>query len=404
MLKSLVTLFVCLLSQNRFFVNLFKTSKLALLEYIKDQLLFYNSVTLPGLGSFEIRRTSAVIKGKKIVPPGANIIFNQEKSLDDKILSNSIAAAEEISLEEAGQKVLECIDLILFALNKDEVYIFEGFGKLFRDSENVIRFEKDPDFKIEFESFGLESFELDPIEELLQENRPIESENTTEQAENKSGKSISEVKAKTFVPVETPELAEVDAVENEYTSEKSLNTSIPKETKNNRGIFWILTGAVIVILISFVLISLSTDLLDNKTFSIFNANQDEKTGLFPEDDNWDLESSLNSDLGEAIDSMTLQENALTIQETSAPEVQTIQPSGEYLEYHIIAGSFKDKVNAGIMQQALTEKGYPALVIQQGDNLYRVSAISFKDKEEGLRELDQFKDKTKNNAAWLLSLK
>jgi nucleoid DNA-binding protein len=383
---------------------LFKTSKLALLEYIKDQLLFYNSVTLPGLGSFEIRRTSAVIKGKKIVPPGANIIFNQEKSLDDKILSNSIAAAEEISLEEAGQKVLECIDLILFALNKDEVYIFEGFGKLFRDSENVIRFEKDPDFKIEFESFGLESFELDPIEELLQENRPIESENTTEQAENKSGKSISEVKAKTFVPVETPELAEVDAVENEYTSEKSLNTSIPKETKNNRGIFWILTGAVIVILISFVLISLSTDLLDNKTFSIFNANQDEKTGLFPEDDNWDLESSLNSDLGEAIDSMTLQENALTIQETSAPEVQTIQPSGEYLEYHIIAGSFKDKVNAGIMQQALTEKGYPALVIQQGDNLYRVSAISFKDKEEGLRELDQFKDKTKNNAAWLLSLK
>jgi nucleoid DNA-binding protein len=377
---------------------------LALLEYIKDQLLFTNTVTLPGLGSFEILKTASVIKGKKITPPGVLIVFNTEKSLDNKILAKSIAAAEEISLEEASQKVLEYIDLILFALNKGEDYVFEGFGKLYRDSENVFRFEKDPEFKIDFESFGLESFELDPIEELLHENNAVETAIEAKQISENSNKQDFQkivIKEEALKNQKMPELVESDT---EAEKEKVLQSSSVKETKNNRSLFWILTGAVIVILISFVLISLSTNLLDNKGFSIFNSSQGDETGLFPEDDNWDLESSLNGDLGEAIDSMTLQENALTINESSEPEVQTAEISGEYMEYHIIAGSFKDKENAGILQQTLTEKGYPALVIQQGDNLYRVSAISFKDKDQGLKELDQFKIKTKNNAAWLLSLK
>jgi nucleoid DNA-binding protein len=155
---------------------LFKTSKLALLEYIKDQLLFKESVTLPGLGSFEIRKNASYIQGKKIIPPIAKIVFNPDKSLDDGSLAKSIAAAEDTSQEEAGQKVLEYIDEILFALNKGEEFVFEGFGKIYRDSDNVFRFDKDPAYQIEFESFGLESFELDPIEDLLQKEKTTESE------------------------------------------------------------------------------------------------------------------------------------------------------------------------------------------------------------------------------------
>ena len=57
-----------------------------------------------------------------------------------------------------------------------------------------------------------------------------------------------------------------------------------------------------------------------------------------------------------------------------------------------------------MQKSLTRMGYQAVVIKQGDQLYRVSAISFRDKEKGLRELEIFRNRTKNHAAWLLGLK
>ncbi|MCB9012676.1 MAG: HU family DNA-binding protein [Bacteroidales bacterium] len=370
---------------------------MALIEYIKDQLLFNESLTLPGLGSFEIRKKSSRIKGNKISPPSATVFFNQENSLDDGKLAKALANAEEISQDEAAQKVLEFIDEILFALNKGEKFPLEGFGTLFRDEENVLRFEKDPSFNVGVESFGLESFEIDPIEESTEDIAPVEEFTKKEElhasAEVKEEKP-SKIKHESGAIIPPPQ----------------IDPPSPKELKSSRSLFWILTGAIIVILISFVLVKMTTNLLDGPGMSIFSHGQDDKTGLFPEDENWDLESSLNSDLGDAIDSMTMQENALSIKETKAPEEKivvlepkTVNPS-EYKEFHIIAGSFKDKVNAGILQQELTEKGYPAVVIQQGDKLYRVSAMSFSDKNAGLQELQKFKQKTKNNAAWLLSLK
>lgn len=380
---------------------MFKTITLALLEYIKDQLLFNDTVTLPGFGSFEIKKTASSIKGKKIVPPGVQIIFDPQKSKDDKILAKSISEAEDISLDEASQKVLEYIDLILFALNKSEAYIFEGFGTLTRDSENIFKFEKDPNYKVDYESFGLESFELDPIESIP------EVETVLPETENKKDAEIQAptktVKPKPIVATEAHEPVEKVHSKPEKVGEMAGEAHPPKENKNSKGLFWILTGAIIVILISFVIIKMGTNLLDNKGLTIFN-NEQSSSAEFPEDENWDMESALDSELGEVIDSMTTQENALSIESDSESIAEPEAVVNEYLEFHIIAGSFKDKINAGILQQSLTEKGYPALVIQQGDNLYRVSAISFHDKEQGIKELENFKKNTKNNAAWLLKLK
>jgi nucleoid DNA-binding protein len=373
---------------------LFKTSKLALLEYIKNQLLFNDSVTLPGLGSFEIRKTASSIQDKIIVPPTAQVIFNPGKTMDDGSFAKSIADAEEISQEEAAQKLLEYIDEILFALNKGEEYIFPGFGKLYRDSENVFRFDKDTDYKIEFESYGLESFELDPVEEMLKQVKDSDTEKTSNTAQT-IDKQIS-LKEKTEKITVQNDLGKI--------KEPIQKNPLPVENTSNRSIFWILTGAVIVILISFVIIRMTTDLLDGTGLQVFNSEQSDKPEIFSEDENWDVDSTLAGDLGEAIDSMTMQENALNMQETIEPQDINVSGTSEYAEFHIIAGSFKDKEKAGILQQELTLQGYPALLIQQGDQLYRVSAMSFKDKNKGLEELSRFKQKTRNNAAWLLGLK
>jgi hypothetical protein len=356
------------------------------------------------LGSFELRKKASRIQGKKIIPPSVQIIFNSERSLDDGRLAKNIASAEDISQEEAGQKVLEYIDDILFALNKGEAYVFEGFGKLYRDSENVFHFEKDPDYQVGIESFGLESFELDPIEDSLENENQAVTTNEVNQSVGKGAKQPAKNKGvSTSAPVEK-EMPEKYQPEPTDSAEDGHLVTPAKDNRNNRNIVWILTGAVMVILVSFVLIRMTTDLLDGPGLSFFKSGQTDEKDLFPEDENWNLESSLNGELGEAIDSMSKQENALALKETSEPQNVTFTENTGYKEFHIIAGSFKDKEKAGILQQSLTEKGYPALVIQQGDQLYRVSAISFKDKEKGLQELSRFKQKTKNNAAWLLGLK
>jgi nucleoid DNA-binding protein len=362
---------------------------LSLLEYIKDQLLFNDSVTLPGLGSFEIRRISSKISGKKIMPPGLGIVFNTENSLDDGSLAKSIAGGEEIPVEEAGQRVLELVDEILFALNKGEEFVFKDFGVLYRDEENVFRFEKDPAFRIDYESYGLEAFELDPDEEpSVRELSPEEN-------------IPSQVTAETVTIPVSPAVETTQ--EPEEKQEKPEIHTVPTVKKANRSLVWILTGAAVIILISFIIVSLATDLLDGKGTSLIEFRQD-KTGVFPEDDHWDVDSKLNPELGEAIDSLTSQENALLPEQSKEPVRTPAVTPKNYAEYHIIAGSFKDREKAGIMQQSLTQMGYPALVIKQGDHLYRVSAMSFKDKEAGLRELDVFRKKTRNHAAWLLELK
>jgi len=381
-----------------FFINLFKTSTLALLEYIKDQLLFNDTVTLPGLGSFAIRKTASHIQGRKIMPPSVQVVFDKGKSFDDGVLAKSVAAAEDISQEEAVQKVLEYIDDILFALNKGEEYVFVGFGKLYRDSENVFRFEKDPSYKVDFESYGLESFELDPVEELL------DKENNAELPDKTIQEDVSAVVEPIVTPTESERVSTVEVIggaEEAFVTADTLPP--PTENKNNRSILWVLTGAVMVILVAFVLVKMTTDLLDGPVFSVFNSEKNDKSDYFPENEDWDLESALNGELGEAIDSMTSQENALTLPETPDNQNNIPAETSEYKEFHIIAGSFKDKENAGLLQQSLSEKGYPALVIQQGEKLYRVSALSFKEKEKGLQELSRFKQVTKNNAAWLLGL-
>lgn len=381
---------------------MFKISKLAILEYIKDQLLFNDSVTLPGLGSFEVVKSPSEIRGNKMIPPTARVIFNPEKTLDDKVLSGIISENEDITGDEASQKVLEFIDEVIFALNKGEAYQLEGFGKLYRDAENVYRFEKDPSYQLASESYGLESFELDPFEENEMKtadnvgviNKPVSDEASKSSPENTKKPVSGTKKAK----------AEKVPVQNETILQKGSEVPPPVENKNSHNIFWILAGVVMVILVSFFVLKMTTNLLDGTGLSVFKSGHNPGKDLFPEENNWDMETALDNDLGETIDSMTEQENALAPDDAAEPVQDQPAETSEYTEYHIIAGSFKDKENAGILQQQLTEKGYPALVIQQGEQLYRVSAISFKEKEKGLQELEHFKLKTKNNAAWLLGLK
>jgi nucleoid DNA-binding protein len=340
---------------------------LALSEYIKDQLLFNGRVTLPGLGSLELVKESARVKGKKIIPPGTWIVFNSEHSKDDGKLAQSLASAEEIDTEEARQKVLEFIDEIVFCLNKGEAFVFEDLGRLFKDNDNTFQFEKNESFVIDFDSFGLESFELEPLEEDV-------------------------------VPVESKPQSQSQP----QPQSQPVNSGVTD--KNNRNIFWILCGAVVVILTGFIVLKMTTNVFDNASFKLFNFGERDSLFTSFEAGKPETNKAISGELEEKLDSKSKMENALVPDEKVKDKIPIIPvPTREYKEFHIIAGSFKDTTHAQKLALELTMKGYHAVIIEQGNNLYRVSAQSFKDKEAGLKELPRFRGQTKNNAAWLLGL-
>lgn len=317
------------------------------------------------------------MKGKKIIPPGSVIIFNQEISLDDGKLAQSIASAGDTDIEEAKQKVLELVDKIVFSLNKGETFIFEGIGSLYKDENNVIRFENDPGLMMDFDSYGLESFELESVEEEIpKETTKSESDNETEAPASKEYS----------VP---------------YFQERNKTISHPEvpEKRTRSGLLlYVFSFLVFLIAVLFILWC-RTDILDEVYYNTFCKPRKDSVNLLTGDKNIPSE-----DLKIKPDSSAGRDNtADRAEKETVPLNKVTSKASGYKEYHIIAGSFKDTTNALLLARELTMQGYPVIIIEQKNNLYRVSAMSFRDKESGLKELTSFRGKTKNNAAWLLEL-
>jgi cell division septation protein DedD len=365
---------------------------LKLHEYIKDLLLFREKLVLPGLGSLELHREPAKIRGKKLLAPSVAVIFNQDNKMDDGILSMKLAEAEEIDPEEARQRVLEFTDAVLFNLNKGEAYTITGVGSLEADENNTILFKKDNDFVVDFDSFGTESFELDPLISEEAEPQPSTEEKRSEVAKDK--------------PVAKPEEPQVKTENNQPKPEPAEKESpdLTDARRKNRNTLWVLAGAVAVILSAFVIVALTTDFFTNDFNLKFFQNPPSEELIiddnFPETGEDEEFDQLIQSLREDIDSATDPANALDPGEIMD---ETVLPATVKTEYHIIAGSFKTYENAKELQESLSAGGYRSLVLEKGDGIFRVSVQSFTDKNTALKELDNFRRQKGMSGAWVLSL-
>jgi SPOR domain/CCDC81-like prokaryotic HU domain 2/CCDC81-like prokaryotic HU domain 1 len=348
---------------------------LAISNYIRETLLFYNSAVLPGFGAFEIVNESAEVKAGSMKPPKPMLVFNKENTLNDNILSSKIVEAEDVSSEEAHQKIQEFIDEIRFSLNKRESFVIEGVGVLSQDENNVYHLEKDVSLNIDLENYGLDSFELDPSAE---EEPSIEK---VVKAEKKMETPV--VKKQEEIPVPSEEVK-----------------------KQNRNTVWVLSGSVVVVLLAFIIIALTTDLFDNNLgiSKLFNDKENvletDQSYTSIDENDFDFDEMVN-ELEGNIDSMTSMENALDFTNSEAVNEAS---DNVYAEYHLICGSFSSKKNAESLSQQLTLQGFPAIVIDRGDGFYRVSAISYRDKQQALTELFKFRKRKDMKNAWLLGLK
>ena len=390
-------------------------------EYIRDLLLFNEQVIFPGFGTLEIKKEPAKLSGTKMSPPASVLRFNPELKRDDGLLSAKVSQAEELDETEAREQVLEYIDSIIFTFNKGEQFEIGGVCTLFQDEDNNIIVTRDPELNLEHDSFGLETLELDSEADMEVMSSPEEEpvEKTTEPATEPIPEVVKPPVTET-TSTEAPVFEEKTMDEPETKTIITDDAGIPPADheyggyvfdgggKRNKNTVWILSGAIVVVLTALVIMTLKTDMLDG-TFDIGSIFKSSDTIMQVDDDfstisEGDSEfDNMVSELDSELDTATTMQHAMAPLET-AGKTENVKPPALSGEYHIIAGSFKDKENAVQLQKDLTMEGFQCNIIERGDGYYRVSAISFRDKQTALRKLDDFRKIKGMNKAWVMALR
>ncbi len=67
--------------------------------------------------------------------------------------------------------------------------------------------------------------------------------------------------------------------------------------------------------------------------------------------------------------------------TERTEKVNVVDGGTMNTYNVVVGSFRQRTNAYSQRDRLIEDGYPALVVQNAEGMYRVIACSFATREE-----------------------
>ena len=151
----------------------FETMQLS--QYISNLLYRYECVVVPGFGAFLTHKIPASIHqpSNTFYPPKKRLSFNGQLQSNDGVLANHIAESEQISYENAIDKITKQVVSLEQRLKKDETVILPNIGELKRTKKGQLLFE--PYYSINYltESFGLSPFVSPEISKFSDNKAPI---------------------------------------------------------------------------------------------------------------------------------------------------------------------------------------------------------------------------------------
>jgi hypothetical protein len=130
-----------------------------------ERLLFHNdTVVLPGLGAFLTQDAPSSIDyaGGTVAPPSKILIFNDNLTTDDGLLTYELVQEKGISDQEAKAWVDERIAAIMTQLNQREIVQLPGIGRLYKNYVQRIQFLPDA-ANFSRENFGLPPLQFSPL-------------------------------------------------------------------------------------------------------------------------------------------------------------------------------------------------------------------------------------------------
>jgi hypothetical protein len=368
-------------------------------------------VIIPDFGAFIIRQ-----KEPKIV------VFNEFLRYNDGLLIENLIKTEGIEMEIALQQLSDYTIHAAKMLETGEVFAIEGLGTLQKDNSGKILFTSESEIRT---AEMMQDIKEEPVNKLIEkksmtkpnikpEGRPktkstpkTVSKLKQEEPTPEEVKTSQEVKVpvELNVPVETPpaEVVTVPEALLTITAESKVENSIqekdqdiatgitghpaemykPTGNKTNQVLRW-----VTIILLANIAI-LAWFIFQDNIRGLFKNNKEPAR----------ITDSVFQNLSDSvIDAAT--DTSLIFRE--APEISAVEESAQVQgnsRYYIVAGCFRDEVNADELVRSLKIKGFNAEKFGKIGNLYAVCFASYGDKELAVKELKRIREEI-HPEAWM----
>lgn len=140
------------------------------LKKLETQILelmgLHNCVTVPGLGSFIYRDSSASSNNFtfELKPATGTLFFNNAITADDGILVNAVREKEGLTYSQALSQVQSAAESLKAALQEKRNFAFGKLGNFFLNADHQIFFLPSSHLNLSHTSYGLPFIKLDELE------------------------------------------------------------------------------------------------------------------------------------------------------------------------------------------------------------------------------------------------
>lgn len=347
-------------------------------NYLKELLNDNECVIIPEFGAFISKRHSATIDyaNHRFLPPYKEIVFNDKLKNDDGILADFISKKENISKEEASNKIHEFVNQSVAILDVNSELELVDLGKFININGNFIFNAKD-DVNILGDSFGLTEFNYQPVFRT-ETYQVIKEKIVVEQKEKNTDYTLA-----------------VESVE-ELTS---------TTTRRRPSLFRTVVVTTLAFFFVFV-INWTTEKTDSNLASwnpfLYSSPNEFLIGISETQNLKDAEtqSLKDTEIQNLGDLETQGLGDSKDQNLGDLETQGLVDSNPV--YYIIGGSFQAEASAEKCLESIKKQGFEkASILDKNDKGYiRVYYESFADKADALSRLDAIKSEY-NESAWLL---
>lgn len=310
-------------------------------QYISQLLYRYQCVTVPGFGAFltEIQSAQLDENSHSFSPPKKLISFNPYLKNNDGLLANHLSVVEKIGYEIAVNAIQNEVSHWKSKLQEHGVFSMKNVGEFSFNSERNLVFVPSDQLNYLKESFGLTAY-ISPL---------VKREVYKETLEIQEGKVIP-LTVEAFIP----------------------------EKKNH---YSFLKYAAVFVLSTGIAGSIGYKLYEN------HLNQIAKETLIVETN---VQKKVNQKIQEA-----------TFFISNPLPTVTLTVATEKMNYHVVAGAFRQEANAEKIVSTLTQLGYkPRRIAANKHGLFPVLYGSYPNYAAAQKAMKDIQ-KTHNPEAWLL---
>lgn len=312
-----------------------------LVSKLKNILLFEDSVTIPGFGTFETMYQSAQLDEKTgvIHPPTKSVKLNPQKKEDPENRLAKAAGLAGITESELGPMVEEFVKTVKAKLDAKSSLEIDEVGTIYCDEQNNLALRPVAS-KLSIDNYGLDTEEIEPVAPADRVEAPV----MAAAASTSRGKTLQTSDPKTTTKVST-------------TKTTTTKTTTKKTEEKKDG------GILKPLIITLVIVALLAIL-----FVIF---KDQIMGFVNGDDS-DADVPYQEQTVEEPEVTTVAEDPDAILAgVGFADVRPQNLGSKYKKYYLIGGAFRDKANA---TKEMEKLGATEVLHVDGTEYYRVAFI------------------------------